>query len=216
MSLYLGPIHYWLYHKIRILVEREQLLWDAAARIDADAAEECREMVWQTYGAPLPDEDLAELIDANNIHGWLQRQINLAELREAACVRELLARLGTDGPEMIKNVFGEQGRQCGLAARQDGKDENDAAAAYKAFSGNVLNGMPCDRWDSLEQEDGNLTRWSNSGWIQAANWGKTGADSHFLAQCHEVWHAEFFKALAPQLQYTMNVQGGVIFRQLTA
>ena len=64
MSLYLGPIHYWLYHKIRILVEREQLLWEAAAQIDADMAEEGREMVWQTYGAPLPDEDLAELIDA--------------------------------------------------------------------------------------------------------------------------------------------------------
>ena len=45
MSLYLGPIHYWLYHKIRILVEREQLLWEAAAHIYADMAEEGREMV---------------------------------------------------------------------------------------------------------------------------------------------------------------------------
>ena len=216
MSLYLGPIHYWLYHKIRILVEREQLLWEAAAQIDADMAEEGREMVWQTYGAPLPDEDLAELIDADNIHGWLQRQINLAELREAATVKELLARLGSDGPEKMKAVFGEQGKQCGLAARPDGREETDAAAAYAAFAGKVLNGMPCDRWDRLEQEDSKVTRWSNAGWIQGANWKKTGTDSQFLAQCHEVWHAEFFKALAPQLQYTMNIQGDLILRQVTA
>ena len=216
MSLYLGPIHYWLYHKIRILVEREQLLWESASQFDADAAEEGREMVWQTYGEPLPDEDLAELIDASNIHGWLQRQINLAELREGAAVRELLARFGTAGQEMIKNVFAAQGKTCGLAARKDGQEETDASAAYAAFAGKVLNGMPCDRWDRLEQEDSKVTRWSNTGWIQGANWGKAGADSQFLTQCHEVWHAEFFKALAPQLQYTMNIQGGLITRQVSA
>ncbi len=214
MSLYLGPIHYWLYNKIRILVEREQLLWEAAARIDADAAEEGREMVWQTYGAPLPDEDLAELIDADNIHGWLQRQINLAELREAACVRGLLERLGADSQKKIKDVFAAQGRQCGLAARKEGREESDAAAAYKAFAGKVLNGMPCDRWDRLEQENGKLTSWVNEGWIQSANWGKAGADSQFMAQCHEAWHAEFFKALAPQLQYAMEIQGELLYRQI--
>nr|WP_320145820.1 hypothetical protein [uncultured Anaeromusa sp.] len=216
MSLYLGPIHYWLYHKIRILVEREQLLWESAAQIDADMVEEGREMVWQTYGAPLPDEDLAELIDADNIHGWLQRQINLAELREAAAVRELLSRFGSAGQDMIKDVFAVQGKLCGLAARKDGQEDTDAAAAYAAFAGNVLNGMPCDRWDRLEQEDCKLTRWSNAGWIQAANWEKAGTDSQFLAQCHEVWHTEFFKALAPQLQYTMDIQGDLISRQVTA
>ena len=140
----------------------------------------------------------------------------MAELREAATVKELLARLGSDGPEKMKAVFGEQGKQCGLAARPDGREETDAAAAYAAFAGKVLNGMPCDRWDRLEQEDSKVTRWSNAGWIQGANWKKTGTDSQFLAQCHEVWHAEFFKALAPQLQYTMNIQGDLISRQVTA
>ena len=72
------------------------------------------------------------------------------------------------------------------------------------------------RWDRLEQEDSKVTRWSNAGWIQAANWKKTGTDSQFLAQCHEVWHAEFFKALAPQLQYSMKIQGDLISRQVTA
>ena len=92
MSEFLGHIHYWLYKKIKRVIEREQLLYNKAEISLGSVVEELRDQVWQTYGEPLPDEDLAQLIDQSNIHGWLQRQINLVEVREASFIKQLLDR----------------------------------------------------------------------------------------------------------------------------
>ena len=73
MSVFLGRIHYWLFNKIKLVQERQQLLFSRAEAMCGSLAEELEAQVRQTYGEPLPDKDLAELIDHSNIHGWLQQ-----------------------------------------------------------------------------------------------------------------------------------------------
>ena len=79
MSAFLAPIHYWLFNKIRQVEQREQKLFEQASEMCGSSAEELREQVWQSYGSPLPEKDLSEMIDQSNIHGWLQKQINIVE-----------------------------------------------------------------------------------------------------------------------------------------
>ena len=110
MSAFIGPIHYWLYEKIRLVLGREEVLFNKASEMCGSTAEELREQVWQTYGAPPADVDLGELIDHDNIHGWLQKQINLAETREAAFCKELMDTCGAAAEQLIEQAFTEHGK----------------------------------------------------------------------------------------------------------
>ena len=69
MSAFIGPIHYWLYNKIRLVNDRQEFLAEKVAAMCGETAEELREQVAQSYGQPLPDKDLSELIEHDNIHG---------------------------------------------------------------------------------------------------------------------------------------------------
>ena len=82
MSLFLGPIHYWLYGKIG---NQEELTKRIAAyaqqkNLIDSSTEYVREL-----------SPLEEVIDEGNIHGWLQARIANAEMRYADLVTLILA-----------------------------------------------------------------------------------------------------------------------------
>ena len=72
MSAFLGHIHYWLYRKIQLLVERENLILEKTSKVVDDLAEELHSISVDTYGEPInPSIPLENIIDHGNIHGWL-------------------------------------------------------------------------------------------------------------------------------------------------
>ena len=77
MSAFLGPIHFWLYHKIG----NQELL---TKEIAASAVSNGWILDTDSYTKTLPP--LETVIDEGNIHGWLQAQITDAETRYACLV----------------------------------------------------------------------------------------------------------------------------------
>lgn len=66
MSAFLGPIHYWLYNKVKIQQNMVETVLNRAEQEGWD--EDLRSRLEATYGT-LPTEDLADIIDVSNIHG---------------------------------------------------------------------------------------------------------------------------------------------------
>ena len=94
MSAFLGHIHYWLYRKIQLLVERENLILEKTSKVVDDLAEELHSISVDTYGEPInPSIPLENIIDHGNIHGWLANQINIASVREAAFRNHLVTTI---------------------------------------------------------------------------------------------------------------------------
>ena len=196
MSAHLGFIHYWLYSKIRRVNERETMLQQKAAETCGDLAEELRQQIWGTYGEPLPEKDLAELIDPGNIHGWLQRQINVAETREAAFVQGLIDNCGDAAEQLAGEVFAEHGRICGLHAREQGKyDAASAAGIYKAFTDYFLNGMPCDQNTVLVTQSAEQTVWECSGEDKLKNWQRAGSSPAVMKKFYLAWMKGFVEGM---------------------
>ena len=82
MSMFLGPIHYWLYNKIG---NQEKLTAEIAKyAVDTNYIDSSEQ-----YTKELPP--LETVIDESNIHGWLQGQINDAESRYAKLIEALLS-----------------------------------------------------------------------------------------------------------------------------
>lgn len=208
MSAFIGPIHYWLYGKIRLVVEREDFLFERAAKMCGVTAEELREGVRQTYGQPLPDADLGELIDHANIHGWLQRQIKIAETREAAFVNELLAACGGAADSLIEQAFADHGRLVGERARAAGKyDLTAAPGIHTALNDHYLNGMPCDQADVVVAAAADRVAWKTAACLQEPNWRRAGADPAAMNRYTQAWLAGFVAAANPVYAYRAAAVG---------
>lgn len=202
MSAFIGPIHYWLYGKIRLVAEREEYIYNKAAEMCGSTAEELREQVWQTYGEPLPDADLSELLDHDNIHGWLQRQINIHETREAAFTKELLDTCGSAAAGLVEQAFAEHGKLTGESASSRGKyDISAAPGIYQALNDYYLNGMPCDPADTVRVTQADSIVWDTAVCLQAPNWKRAGVPDEAMAKFYQAWLTGFVDGINPEFAY---------------
>jgi len=157
MSLFLGPIHYWLYNKIG---NQERLTSVIAAK--------AKEKDWITdtdsYTKELPDLETA--IDESNIHGWLQEQIIDAESRFASLVIEIKKQgINLEELESIAFDFGNENLPDSKA---------DVTEIYRHFEDFFVNGMPCDHINIVTDESENQLSWEMDQDIHGQYW--TGGD----------------------------------------
>ena len=205
MSEFLGHIHHWLYHKISRVAEREQLIYQKAEELCGSAAEELQTQVWQIYGAPQPDKKLEDLIDHNNIHGWLQRQITIAETREAAFIKELTDTCGDATRSIAEAAYAEHGTACGKHAKVQGKyDAETASGIFQALNDYVLNGMPCDQGDVVILNEADKVVWEGDVCPQERNWTKASADKSLMKKLYIQWFAGFVTAFNPAFTYSQT------------
>jgi hypothetical protein len=213
MSAFIGPIHYWLYEKIRLVSQREDYIYHKAYEQCGSTAEEHREQVWQVYGAPLPDADLSELIDHDNIHGWLQRQIKIVESREAAFIKELLDACGDHNQGIIKQAFIEHGKVTGEKVKlQDKYDTKTAPGIYKALNDYYLNGMPCDQADEVVDSEPDRIAWKRAVCLQEPNWKRSGIDTEIMSKLYQSWMKAFIGAVNSEFSYRQDGSKYEIFR----
>jgi len=220
MSAFLGHIHYWLYHKIKRVAEREQLIYQKAEELCGATAEELQSQVRQIYGAPLEDRNLEDLIDHSNIHGWLQRQVMITETREAAFIKELIATCGDTGRSIVQTAYQEHGEICGQHAKEQGKyDAETATGIYKALNDYLLNGMPCDQGDIVTIHEADQVVWEGEVCLQEKNWAKAGVDKNLMKKLYQNWFTGFVTALDSTFSYSKlgdTLQGDKVNRHQIA
>ncbi len=154
MSHVLGPIHHWLYGKIgkqeeltdRIAVFAENSGWISDSK---------------AYVKKL--QPLEEVIDEGNIHGWLQECISDAETRYADLITAILEQDNSRIKVLIKLAH-DFGVDNALPA------ETTSEEAYKSFEDFFVNGMPCDRINTLISNDENSVSWQQTRDIHAQYW----------------------------------------------
>ena len=162
MSLFLGPIHYWLYDKIR---NQEDLTEKVAV--------EAKEHGWiedsKEYTKVLPKLD--EMIDESNIHGWLQSQIIDAESRFARLITDVLAK-GADFNELSKLAFdfGKENKAGSLNGVED---------IYQYFEDFFVNGMPCDHVNQVTGRTDTELSWEMIQDIHAQYWVDGDVENYY-------------------------------------
>src|SRR3989304_7006803 len=96
MSLVLGPIHYWMYGKIKTTESRESAIVSGfKAKYGADA-DKILEQVYKKYPKTSSNKPLEELLANKSIHQGIQSLIVEVETREADLVCRLLLEKKND------------------------------------------------------------------------------------------------------------------------
>lgn len=155
MSAFLGPIHYWLYNKIQLQEDFTQALLQS----DSSLYQELDSLCGEAERRPLE-----EVIDTGNIHGWLQGQIIIVESRFAVAVTRLLAK-GFVDLTALKAIAYDFGSARPIQAAT-------APEVYKALQDLLLDGMPCDHVNQLEEQEDSHVTWNQAIDLHGPHWEK--------------------------------------------
>lgn len=208
MSLFLAPIHEWLFNKIIILENIEK---EIVKEFESDELLKYHSELCEKFGDYIPNKPLEELIDQSNIHGWLQNRITVAESRQAALVKELT--LEGDNAEKIRSVYYSEGKRI---AEITEKKFSTPAEVFNELSNILLEGMPCDRVNRILESDDDNMIWEISQCVHKANWESSGVEVEYYYTFRESFIKGFVENISDDFGYLYNngeVQMSKIFRK---
>lgn len=158
MSAFLGPIHHWLYGKV--LFQNEMIEKIASLAIEEGWITESLDL--DRYGV-LESGALEDIVDPDNIHGWLQERVSLVENKLAYLVTVLVK----EAPERIIKISNAV-YQLGVENKL--QNVSDAKSAFTHLENLLLNGMPCDRINKIIEENEEHVIWEQTQDIHAKYW----------------------------------------------
>lgn len=204
MSLVLGPIHHWMYGKIKTTEARESAIVSAFKTKYGAEADKILEQVYKKYPKSIANKPLEELLANKPIHQGIQSLIIEAETREAAMIASFCAKF-KDAATIAAEAARKHGISCGKEAiKNKGLTPADCGSTAKAFEvmGEYLcDGMPCDRGAQVVSESEKSTSWDHESCVHEPYWKEAGAD--FLTMCNIVneWIAGFGEGINSHIRY---------------
>lgn len=189
MSAFLGPIHHWLFNKITLFEDLEKDTNRSVAAKYGDQALTIQNEAEEKYGACIPELPLENLIDTNNIHGWLQNRISIAEKRQAETLKSFVGTFGEEVISIIEDCYVAQGAEAGKTAGE-GK-LLDAPSIYQALNNYLLEGMPCDNVNSVTISEPDFLQWNTIGCLHKPYWNEVGVDSNLMYPLRFAWIKAF-------------------------
>lgn len=168
MSAFLGPIHYWMYNKIQIQQELIDGVIELSIKKEMNIS--LQEELENKYGIT-ESRPLEEVIEQDNIHGWLQTLVSTVEYKLAYSV-SLILNKRPELMEQLENYFRQKGAEQGANL----ENPSSPADVYKGINDALLDGMPCDHANSIAQESDTELVWKRNACVHQNYWDKVGGD----------------------------------------
>lgn len=196
MSLYLGKIHYWLYNKILWFegLEDEIIMVAKEEKLDID---KLAKDVNKKFGERLPNKPLEEIIDTNNIHGWLQDRIHSSEGRMAYWIRIILKK-DKDSISKIEKAYIDQGLKAGKECLAEEIDLSNAKNIYNKINDYILDGMPCDRVNEILESNEDIVSWKRRICVHKDIWHD---EVELFYQLRSLWIKSFINTVNNEFKY---------------
>ena len=194
MSAFLGPIHYWVYNKILVgeNIQKDVLEFAKNRGINVDSI---KSKAYEKYGEP-DYSNLEDVIDEGNIHGWLQGRIDSLEYRLASIVTDILKE--NIKIEEIKEVFKSNGKEV----FENIEDKSlSADGLFKVIFDNLVEGMPCDRVNLVEEESDEKVVWITTTCVHKRFWDAVGGDVNNYYILKDGWIEGFVSSLPKNFVY---------------
>ena len=180
MSAFLGPIHYWLYGKIKL---QQQLVDEVIALAQDKGITDLESNLNSTYGE-FDSRPLEEIINENNIHGWLQERVSKVEYKLAESVTQLLSQDKTYMKD-IENVFYISGENVGEGLARE--EDLSLPIVFKAISDRLLDGMPCDHAMQIIKQETDEVIWRKVICVHEGYWKEVGGDIKNYYVLRKAW-----------------------------
>lgn len=213
MSRFLGPIHYWLFNKIERFEELEEELITGLTTDFGDSVKQIVQQYQQKIGTPVRGQQLEEIIDQANIHGWLQAQITKAETRHAFILTAVFNQFGEKAVNSARTIYARHGKTCGEDAKVN-KPVGTAPELFKTLNDYLLDGMPCDNINSLTVQEPGRVEWEHTECLHLRYWEEAKADPKIFYELREIWTNNFIPAANPAFTYHFRYENGLFHHEI--
>lgn len=203
MSRFLAPIHFLVFDKIKRFEELEKDLIITYREKYGEKVNFIVKMAQEKYGTPTENSPLDELIDTDNIHGWLQRTIDTVETRQSAILSEIFKIYGEEAISIAMNAYSSQGAECGNDASTNYETLN-APEIYKALNAYILDGMPCDMVNTITVNTNDKVEWQNTRCLHRGYWESINADIDTFYTLRFIWIRSFVHEANKDFDYNVN------------
>ena len=203
MSAFLGPIHYWLYGKIKL---QEDLVDQVVALAKEEGLQDMADTLASKYGK-FDRSPLETIIDEGNIHGWLQDKVSRSEYKLAEGVTTLLKTAENEEVKekrfaKLEAIFYAAGEEKASALLQ--QEDLNLQMVYKAISDSLLDGMPCDRAVGVISEDEHEIVWKTIHCVHKSYWDEVEGEIGNYYKLREAYLNGFAKALGLKFEVLEN------------
>lgn len=209
MSLFLGKIHYWLFDKIIWFEDLEKEIIKLAKKENMDV-KELENQINSEYGNPLENKKLEEIIDTNNIHGWLQDKIHSSEGRMAAWTSKILKN-NPDSLGELREIYKSQAIKAARKLK-DHKTFTSAVDIYNSVNDFILDGMPCDNVDEILKSGEDNVTWQKKICLHKDIWEKEDINVRVFYDLRDTWIKYFVDEISDDFEFTRN-EGYYVIRK---
>lgn len=198
MSTFLAPIHTWLFEKIKLAQDLEKEIVKLHHEKYKEEALKIQKEAVDIYGEYIKDQPLEDLIDVENIHGWLQEQIKVVESRSAYIIAKYYELYKEESKSITEDVYISQAKKC---ANNESNKIDSPENVYISLNNYILSGMPCDRANSLTQRNDDCVVYEQQGCIHKANYELGKGNLQYLYELRDLWVKTFVENLAVKYFY---------------
>ncbi|OPJ56755.1 hypothetical protein [Alkalithermobacter paradoxus] len=202
MSLFLAPIHYWLFNKIKLSEELEKSIIKSHEERFEGIVEVVNESKLK-YGDFLSEKPLEEIIDLSNIHGWLQERIRITESRSSYLFKELYSKYGEESKKIVMDEVKKQS----LESAKEVNIANSPNEVFDRLNNYILEGMPCDRINAITEQNNTEIVWQQDRCIHEENYKVAHGDIKYMYEIRDVWVKTFVENISPGYVYTVERNG---------
>ena len=199
MSAFLGPIHYWMYEKIKNVMSRKVAIFSAfyekyGSEVESVYGKTRQEVESEDDGRPLD-----ELIEDSPIHGWLADKIREVETGEARMVKIFMDKYADRN--LIEEAAYWYGRGKGIEAREKHNPEKNIESLYDTINNYFLDGMPCDHVTETELNNGSLIN-RHTDCLHLTYWNDAEISPELMCTLNRKWLDGFCESLDAELKHT--------------
>lgn len=202
MSFALGPIHYLMFDKIKLVNQRRLAIRKAfIGKYDSEAEGIAKEAE-KTYGFNLEDKPLDELIGDESIHGWLQDKVSRVELAESALVSALWKNYKADCETLALDASYHFGHSYGEKLSKDYPAKVDTPDAIQdVIWSYYLDGMPCDQEEGLFDAKDKTLFMRHNHCLHNSYWEQTKAPAALMCRLYASFLEGLLKGLNPAISF---------------
>jgi len=206
MSIFLGPIHHWLFNKILIVEDRRDRYIQALREKFGDRVTTLLETMDKSYGARLQGRPLDQLVGDKPIHGFLQSLIQKVKAGEGSLVAGAMAKLNGEVFSVLLEEAEGHGRDMGMRALKEKRLSNPRAEEVgDILKDYLLEGMPCDQGGAFVPGASSVAlEWHHSTCPHRKNWDVAGAPFMEMCCLTNAWIGGFVTAVKPDMHFERN------------
>lgn len=155
------------------------------------------------YGPKLPNLPLEEMVDCNNINGWLQEKIISVENRMAAWIIRTISK-NNDVKNKLEVIYENQGKKAAKEALEKNNKINTPMEIFNCIYEYLLDGINSDNVNEVISVTDERIEWKIKICVHETAWIKENGDVNYFYFLRNKWITSFVKNINKNFRYLEN------------